>query len=53
MWRLRVKNAKYYFQDDRIRLRLWEPKDTLDSYNDELDSYAMALVYEEVPLPAR
>jgi RimJ/RimL family protein N-acetyltransferase len=43
----------YYFQNDKVRLRLWEPRDAENSYNDDLDSNCMALVQEEVPLPGQ
>ena len=43
----------YYFQNDKIRLRLWESKDAVPGYSDELDSKCMALVQEEVPLPGQ
>ena len=41
----------YYWQDDKIRLRLWEPKDTEFNFQNELDSECMKLVSEEVHLP--
>lgn len=41
----------YYWQNDRIRLRLGLPKDTHYSYLVDLDSAGMLLVQEEVPLP--
>lgn len=43
----------YYFQNNKIRLRLWEPKDAVNGYADGLDSKGMALVHEEVPLPGQ
>jgi RimJ/RimL family protein N-acetyltransferase len=47
------KYNNYYFQDDKLRLRLWEPKDYESSYANELDSKCMALVHEELPLPTK
>lgn len=43
----------YYFQNDKVRLRLWEPRDSESSYSDDLDSNCMAFVQEEVPLPGQ
>ncbi len=34
----------YYFQNDKVRLRLWEPRDLENSYTDDLDSECMMLV---------
>ena len=48
-----MKYQNYYFQDDKIRLRLWEPKDAEYGYIDNLDSKCMAAVQEEVPLPGQ
>ncbi len=43
----------YYWQNDKVRLRLWEPKDASYDYLNDLDSEAMALVQEEVCLPPK
>lgn len=43
--------ANYYWQNDKVRLRLWLPEDAEYSDLVELDSVGMALVHEEVPLP--
>jgi RimJ/RimL family protein N-acetyltransferase len=43
----------YYWQNDKIRLRLWEPKDYEESYKNDLDSECMALVQEEICLPPK
>lgn len=48
-----MKYRNYYFQNDKIRLRLWEPRDAENGYMDELDSKCMAAVQEEVPLPGQ
>ena len=48
-----MKYKNYYFQDDKIRLRLWEPKDAECGYLDDLDSNCMSLIQEEVPLPGQ
>ncbi len=45
--------SNYYFQNDKIRLRLWEPRDAESSYIDDLDSVCMSLVHEEIPLPGQ
>ena len=41
----------YYWQNELVRLRLWQPKDTTSAFDDEYDSDAWALVHEEVTLP--
>lgn len=43
----------YYWQNDKIRLRLWEPKDREEVYKNDLDSECMALVQEEICLPPK
>lgn len=43
----------YYFQNDKVRLRLWEPRDDQYDTMDALDSIGMSLVQEEVPLPGQ
>ncbi len=43
----------YYWQNDKVRLRLWEPKDAPYDYTNNLDSEAMALDMEEICLPPR
>ena len=48
-----MEYKNYYFQNDKIRLRLWEPRDAENAYIDNLDSNCMALVHEEVPLPGQ
>lgn len=45
--------SNYYFQNDKIRLRLWEPRDAESGYIDDLDSVCMSLVHEEIPLPGQ
>ncbi len=45
--------SNYYFQNDKIRLRLWEPRDAESGYVDDLDSVCMSLVHEEIPLPGQ
>jgi len=41
----------YYWQNDKVRLRLWLPKDAEYNYLVDLDSDGMSLVQEEVTLP--
>lgn len=41
----------YYWQNDKVRLRLWLPKDAEYSSLLELDSDGMSLVQEEITLP--
>ncbi len=48
-----MKYNNYYFQNDKVRLRLWEPRDSQYSYADDMDSKCMTLVHEEVPLPSQ
>lgn len=43
--------ANYYWQNDKVRLRLWLPDDANYNYLVDLDSNGMSLVHEEVPLP--
>ena len=46
-----MKYDRYYWQNDKIRLRLWLPKDAEYSYLLDLDSEGISFVHEEVPLP--
>lgn len=48
-----MEYKNYYFQNEKIRLRLWEPRDAEYDYVNDLDSHGMALVQEEVPLPGQ
>lgn len=41
----------YYWQNQLVRLRLWQPKDTASSFADEFDSLAWVFVHDEVTLP--
>ena len=43
--------GSYYWQNEKVRLRLPEPKDYEYSYTNNLDSEAMKLVCEEIILP--
>lgn len=47
------KYQNYYFQNDKVRLRLWEPGDEQYDTIDTLDSMGMSLVREEMPLPSQ
>lgn len=42
----------YYWQNDRVRLRLWEPKDSVEKAKDDLDSDAFTFLNDEVCLPS-
>lgn len=48
-----VPAQAYFWQNDKVRLRLWEPKDAPYDYTNNLDSEAMALDMEEIGLPPR
>ncbi len=41
----------YYWRNDKVRLRLWLPKDAEYNYLVDLDSEGMSLVHEEITLP--
>ena len=45
--------GNYYFQDEKVKLRPWEPMDYDDAYEMEYDSECMALIREEVVLPGK
>ena len=43
--------SNYYWRNDKVRLRLWLPKDAEYNYLVDLDSEGMSLVHEEITLP--
>lgn len=43
--------SSYYWQNETVRLRLWEPKDAEFCYLNEMDSNCMIHVQEEVTIP--
>lgn len=44
--------SSYYWQNKKVRLRLWQPKDSEYAAVDDLDTAALSLVHEEAVLPS-